>query len=263
MRMSPKIFFAALFSFLVLTGATSLFAEEFYCEALSVEGGAYRIDEAGTRTVLKEGDTLKAGDSVETDKDSFVDLSYDKDWKNVQRIEASTKIKLESVYPAKTDLADGSVFVKLKGLPKDSSFDVRTPTAVATVRGTEYRASFVNGQTEVFNSSDSSVFVYGRNEQGAVGDTAVILKRSQKTQVAHLGEAPQPPQAMSGEEVSRGEKIKFAIDKKIEEVQTSGRKANIQDVAALERAPKTMPSEDGPGASHVTDLRRRPFKKVD
>ena len=52
---------------------------------------------------------------------------------------------------ARVDVEDGSVFVKLKGLPAKSRFEVSTPTAVAVARGTAWLQS--KDAVEVFDGS--------------------------------------------------------------------------------------------------------------
>ena len=248
-------------------GAVPAFAEEeFHCEVLSLTGNATAMDAEGKVRILQEGDLIAKNETVTTAAESVMDLSFDKDWKNVTRLEEKSKLKVTSVYPGKLKLSEGAVFARLKALPKDSTFEVKTPTAVATVRGTEYRTSFVGGQTEIFNVSPSKVYVYGVKDDGSVDRTQeLVLEQSKKTQVVQVGKAPEPPQDLSTEEQEATDLLKTHIETKVQEVQSAGRKSAIQSVAdmeAFERKAAANKLEPNPtDESRVVDLRRRPFKK--
>jgi len=143
---------------------------------------------------------------------------------------------------------------------------VKTPTAVATVRGTEYRTTFKDGQTQVFNiSSASKVYVYGVNSDGSVNRLQeVVLDSSSKTQVAKAGEKPVAPEAMTPEEKTFNETSKKTIETRVTQIQSTGRVSKIQSVQEMEKylvANRLEPNDSE--ESRVVDLRRRPFKKVE
>jgi hypothetical protein len=245
--------------FFVLVGlcfgvTDGLCAEEFHCEVLSLQGKVIASSVQGKSRELKEGDTLAKDEILETAEDSVVDLAFDKQWKNITRVEEKSRLKIAVIYPTRLRLDTGSVFATLQSLPKDSSFEVQTPTAVATVRGTEYRTTFLRGQTEVFNLSTSPVFVYGVKGDGSVDrEQPVVLEQSKKTQVVKAGAAPAPPQEISADEQKVMQVLKTEIKTKIQAAESSGRISKIQDAA------KTNESNEN-DESRVVDLRRRPFK---
>jgi hypothetical protein len=261
MRRSLKALFILFWLGGAVCFASFASAEEFFCEILSVKGDAHATDAEGTQRPLKEGDLLKTGETLEVAKDSFVDLAYDKEWKNVTRLEAETRIKIRSVFPAKTDLEGGGIFAKLKELPKNSSLEVTTPAAVAVVRGTEYRTTFTNGKTEVFNLSESQVYVYGMDTDGQKTGEPAILTLSQKTDIDARGQAPAAPKEMSTQERQAGESLRSGVEQKIKEVEASGRVGKIQDIRTLERAAPAKGEAVYDGESRVSDTRRRPFKQ--
>ena len=241
--------------------AVPVFAEDFQVEVLNVQGTAKASQAGGDFVSLKEGDVLKKGAKIEVEKGAEVDLSFDKDWKNILRLETESEAEIDSVSPAKVGLKKGAVFAKLKQLPKDSSFSVETPTALAAVRGTEYRTLFENGQTQVFNVSTSKVSVYGLDAAGHASGEPVILSQSQKTGVVQTGEAPRPAELMSSEVSRKTEEIKSGIQEKVEEAQKSGRVGKIQDVAAIEKSLVSRGATEE-AESRVVDTRRRAFKKA-
>ena len=153
----------------VLTGALLApvcFAEDFYCEVMSVEGTVTRTNASEADKPVAEGDLLAVEDVVTVGASSYADIAYDRDWNNVTRVEENSSVRIKSLYPTEVSLEKGGIFAKLKSLPKDSSFDVSTPTAIASVRGTEYRTTFLEGATQVYNVSDSDVYVYGFDPSG-------------------------------------------------------------------------------------------------
>ena len=226
---------ARLSAALVLLVATPAAAEDFYCEVMAIEGTVTRTsaDEAGA--VLEEGDLLAADDMVQTGPSSFVDLAYDRDWNNVTRLEENSSLRIRSLVPAELELDNGGVFAKLKALPKDSSFDVQTPTAVASVRGTEYRTTYIDGQTEVENVSDSDVYVYGFDNSGRRQPEPVVVRNAEKTQVAQRGQKPAPPRHMQPQELARAAQFREKIEKKVRENVERGRFGRMQGALATER----------------------------
>ncbi len=256
-----------VFAFLLFS--SSVYAAEFRCEVLNIKGLAIAAGADSADRNLKQGDLLKAGEEVTVGDDSYVDLAYDKDWQNVTRLEANTRIKIVSVAPTKLSMQNGSIFSKLKKLPKDSEFELKTPTAVATVRGTEYKASYLKGKTEFFNASSSVVYVYGLKEDGSANkETEVILKEATKTDIAKAGDKPAEPVKMTDEEKVVTQKTTSAIQENIQEAQTQGRTGNIQSVDEIEKyvAKEKKKNEIHPTVakndselSRVTDNRRRTF----
>ncbi len=241
--------------------------QKFHCEVLSLTGSAAATGADGETRALKEGDLVEKGETVATDAESVLDLAFDKEWKNVTRLEEKSKLKVTSVYPGKVSLAQGSVFARLKSLPKDSSFEVKTPTAVATVRGTEYGTSFKDGKSEIINVSESSkVYVYPVAADGSVDKTQeLVLERAKKTQIIEAGKAPEPAQDLTSEESQAKEELKSGIETKAQEAQAAGRTSKIQSIAEMEAYsakkaahPTVQPNDTD--ESRVNDTRRRSFK---
>ena len=253
----------ALLSFLILGFPVFSWAEtgELACEIMSVEGKVELVKDDGTKTPLKDADVVKEGSVIETG-DGSTDVSFDKDWNNVVRIEKESKVTVASLWPSRMELQKGAVFAKLKKLPKDSTFEIQTPTAVASVRGTEYRATFINNETQVYNFSPSQVFVYGVNAQGQKSEASTVLTQSQKTNISKAGEIPKPPQVMTASEVQEGESVQSALTEKVKIIVESGRTGKIQDVAVLEKSKPSPGGRNPKGESRVVDSRRRAFKST-
>lgn len=270
MKLKTFFFVALLLVLPAVAQADSV--EPFQCEVLVLSGTVTAVDAEGRSREVKEGDRLLAGEVLEAGADSHADISYDRDWNNITRLEANSRMKIASIAPGQVDLQSGALFAKLKKLPQDSSFEVRTPTAVATVRGSEYRTLFMDGKTEVVNAAGSSVIVYSMLEDGTLDkDNAVRLRKDMKTSVESGGKVPQPPVEALPEEKSAGEKLSGGIEDNVKKAESEGRLANIQDVKRIETfireqkkkatAPRSIP--DDAELSRVTDNRRRAFEGGD
>ena len=201
-----------------------------------MEGTATLSSSTVSGKPLEEGDLLSVNDVVRGGPASYVDLAYDRDWSNVTRIEENSTLRIKALFPTEVELESGGVFAKLKSLPKDSSFDVQTPTAIASVRGTEYRTTYLEGETQVYNVSDSDVFVYGVDSSGHKQETEpVIIRNSQKTFVPHRGDMPMAPRRMETKDIQHATAFKQGIEGRIRQNVERGRVGKLPDVGEIGR----------------------------
>ena len=102
--------------------------------------GTANLERAGQATKLKVGDLLKASDTIVTEKDSVVDLQIKGG--GAFRIMADSKTVISQLgKAAELEVQRGGLLLGLNRLQKDESFTVRSPTAVAGVRGTSFSFS--------------------------------------------------------------------------------------------------------------------------
>ena len=150
----------ALVGLLLCLGApVQASGEEYSCEVMTLEGSSVLVSGGITKS-LKVGDLLKAGDTIEV-RSGYLDLAYDKEWKNITRVLQKSKVKIHSIHPTQIGMERGGILAKLHRLPKGSTFEVQTPTATAAVRGSEYFTEYREGVTRVMNFSPSPVEVFG------------------------------------------------------------------------------------------------------
>lgn len=104
-----------------------------------IKGNA-SLERAGQTSKLKVGDLLKASDTVITEKEAIVDLQIKGGGSFRVMPESKTVI---SKLGKDTDLEvqRGGLLLGLNKLDKDETFNVRSPTAVAGVRGTSFSFS--------------------------------------------------------------------------------------------------------------------------
>ena len=107
------------------------------CTVNNVLGDAMVMRE-GKEMAAKKGDALMKGDGIKTSPTCQVDMSMN----NLAgcRVLSGTEVKVMGWKPENMSLKveSGNVILNLKELPAKSSFRVETPTAVATVRGTQF-----------------------------------------------------------------------------------------------------------------------------
>ena len=130
---------------------------------------------------LAKDQFLAQGDEVLTGDQSTLQLGMGRGFGNVIRIQPDAKATLTSLDPVRVDLKAGRVFALVQNLDKSSSFQVVTPTAMASVRGTGWDQD--QKRIEVF---EDIVHVTGQNgesqdvsegfgleidEDGSLGDT--------------------------------------------------------------------------------------------
>ncbi|GEM_PF-2873976 len=229
----------------VRTESDASSAEQGYkAEVMTLEGSVFVTTAKGERVTASEGDTLIAGDVVEVAEGARVDIAFDKDWKNVTRFEGGSKFTIKSVEPAAINLPRGSVYARLKQLPANSSFKIETPTAVASVRGSEYQVDVdKDGKTDVSNLSESPVYVNGIDEKGVQSEAQTILKNSEFTRIIQPGARPAAPRPMTPGQLKQANSRREGVIQRIGKLKNEGRLGKIQDVGMVNRMKEGRPAE--------------------
>ncbi len=154
----------------------------------------YRQDE--TPRQVKHGDKIAAQDIIKTGRNSL--FAFQVGDSAIIRITADTTVLISDLLPGETNrlvLNRGRVISSVKKLGKKSVFEVRTKTAVAAVRGTEFSVSCDMGHS-VVAVKDGAVNVQRVTEERAVveetmvevGNAAVVTGTASKTRPANKEE---------------------------------------------------------------------------
>lgn len=118
---------------------------------------------------LQKGDFLSQGDQVRTGAHSTVEIYFDEFYLNSTRLEANTIAEFRSIEPTDIYLTDGSVYSSLEGLMEGTTYQIATPTAVASVRGTQFLKEYVSAtQTENTSVLNGTVEVVAVDPGGSV-----------------------------------------------------------------------------------------------
>lgn len=127
------------------------FAASLNAAQLSFYIGDITLTRDGKQVQISSGIELKSGDIIKTGAGSSADISY-KDGSKISIKEKSSAAIGNSGIKDSDDVAlsSGNLFAVFKKMGKDSKKKVYTPTAVASVRGTEFKVSVSrSGETRV------------------------------------------------------------------------------------------------------------------
>jgi len=145
--------------------------------------GSVLVQPAGTKrwANARKGFPLKAGDTVRTGKRSSADVSLD--GRGIIAINASSEFGLRDLKRRDSSfvLRTGRFIMKITGLKQRmEKLSVRTPTAVAAVRGTEFAVTFDKNLAETLVNvfEEGEVLVSSLDENGnQVGESIVVIPR--------------------------------------------------------------------------------------
>ncbi|MBF0479916.1 MAG: FecR domain-containing protein [Candidatus Omnitrophica bacterium] len=163
--------------------------------------GPVVIERQGEKITPSVGMLLNGQDKVLTGTGSYVEVAYDENLKNVVRIEADSKVVLESAKIQKQTtlfMDKGEIKLKLDRLEKGSTFKVRTPVAIAGVRGTAFGVKFM-GKELLITDYESRIFVKGLTEDFVEMKDELLLNDGWKVQVAQF-EKPSRVERMTASE---------------------------------------------------------------
>ncbi len=104
--------------------------------------GRVSVQTAGARRRVKTGDALIDGDAIETAKSATAVVALPDGTELKLRELSSVTLKLPGSGSSSAFLSFGGVFAKVAKQALGSSFQVRTESAVAAVRGTQFFTAF-------------------------------------------------------------------------------------------------------------------------
>ncbi len=159
--------------FLILPVALSVFgfsaaAEDFDARLGAISGSVEVLaaPETDAWSEAEEGMPLSAGDKVRSGADSSAEIALDDG--GVIRLGESSTVKISSLGRSSTSffLDMGSLVAKIQGLLKKKleRLEVRTPAAVAAVRGTEFCVE----HDQAVNETTAGVFDEGKLSVSAI-----------------------------------------------------------------------------------------------
>ncbi len=137
----------SIFAIIILLMINFLAGERKVIAALSSMKGNVQIRSAGVRKYepAYKGQMIKTGDWLKTDSDVFAAIIF-LDGSNI-KIRSKTEIEIKSSRIAAKQLntmmyiSEGQVWSKVTK-QNNSEFEIRTPTAIASVKGTEFNIDF-------------------------------------------------------------------------------------------------------------------------
>ncbi len=157
-----KIFLCLIFFMFIATG--SLYAQ--VAKIIDVTGRVEFRKTPQSRYVKAKPDTyLNNRSGIKTNKNSECVISFDEKLENVLTIKENSEITIENLKPGKVFMPKGRVFSLIENLPQLGKFEVRTPTAIAGVRGTGDSVE-ANGNFTTVKCFEGRIGVWGFDSKG-------------------------------------------------------------------------------------------------
>jgi FecR protein len=177
--------------------------------------GDVKVTSSGNTTAARVGTKVQVGDLVATGKDSRAKIVMTD--RNVINVSPETQMKIEEYTSTeqsknvKLSLLNGKIRnnVEQKYDNDKNKFEVRTPTAVAGVRGTQFITSYseANKTTEVITLRGSVEFrtLTTGGESSAPGEGSasqtVVVAQGETSSVSDESAKPEPPQKIPQQEL--------------------------------------------------------------
>ena len=149
-------------------GIYSLSAKELEKEARVIfTKGDAKVEKAGKPGWVnaKEGMLLADGDTAKTGKSSVIELSFDKENKNLVRLEENSTMILHGKMLNQIELPQGRIRSLVKSLKKETSFEIKTPTIIAGARGSGWDVD-TTGKRDNVKAFEDEIFVQSYDQQG-------------------------------------------------------------------------------------------------
>ena len=232
-KMIIRVKFLLIALILILVSGGTVLAD-YACEVMTLRGKATAVAPGEAVRELKEGDIVKEGDTIRVEEGTL-DLAFDKDWNNVTRLAQNTEVEVRSIYPTGLVMARGDIFARLERLPKNSTFEIQTPTCVAAVRGSAYRTIHEEGESRVLNYASSPVEVFGLDSEGNLLDNPVVLAKEEKTGIKEAGESPSSPEKMTEAEIKESGQFQSDVKDEVQELSKEGRVGKVQEIEEVDR----------------------------
>ena len=156
-----------LFGFLFFN-FSSLPAKELEREArvIFVKGDANFLKAGETEwAAAKKEMLLTDGDTVKTGKGAAIEISFDKENKNMIRLEENSTAILRGKMLRQIELPQGRIRSLVKSLRKESSFEIKTPTVIAGARGSGWDVDSSEKRDNV-KAFEDEIFVKSYDQQG-------------------------------------------------------------------------------------------------
>ena len=149
--------------------------EVLQIEVIAVEGDV-RLKPADKASFIPAvgGALIETGTTIKTGTGSYVELGFDEEDQNIVRVEEETTAVLLLKEDEKVELLEGEVFSIIRRLPAGAAFEIRTPTAVAGARGTEWATRYKDETTDV-EAYDETPYVKSFDTEGkAIGEAVAV-----------------------------------------------------------------------------------------
>ncbi len=176
-----------MIALLIFAAATTSLAADGKAMLTQLKGDVQVTTASGKTTAAKDKMPVAAGDSVKTGAGAQAYIAFAGG--HVVKVDQLSVVKVAEIgaKATKVDLASGRVFAKTAKLQSGAVFNVKTPTAVAGVRGTGFEATPAS-----FSVSEGEISV-------SAGGVEVTLPEGMMTSVADG--TPSAPEAVPADKM--------------------------------------------------------------
>jgi len=173
-----------------------------WAEVLFISGEVeVKMADEASYIEAEEGLYLQAGDEIKTASNSYVELGFDEDEANIVRLDADTYATLILQNGEQLNLLRGKAFATIDSIPAGSSFEIRTPTAVVGVRGTDWLTTVEEDITDI-EVYDGSPYLKSMKEDGTFREEETIVSAGYKVRIERF-QPPMKPQKLSSQRLKQ------------------------------------------------------------
>ena len=142
---------------------------------------------------------IEPGSWISTGKSSTVTVSFDKDSKNITRLEENTLAAVRNDGSVRLEIFDGALITSLKGLTGGDEFKVKTPCGVVGATGTGW-GIVTNGVLTDVKVFENRVFLQSLNIDGTIKKGKVWVEEGY-SRMHEKFFVPEAMEKLSGSEV--------------------------------------------------------------
>jgi len=121
---------------------------------------------AAVDMVLSRGDKLKTGGN------SWAEIGFGKDFVNIIRVKENTLVELIDLGPIEIGLLKGEIRSLVESLSRDTTFEIRTPTAICGARGTGWDTN-TDGKKVIVDAYEDEVYFKRITKKGVIEEPSV------------------------------------------------------------------------------------------
>ncbi len=143
--------------------------------------GSAELEHAGKRSPLKVGDRFESGDSIITGTDGVAVVAL-RGNAALAEIQPSTTFRLQATEKStEVGIDAGRVWLNVAKRSADEEFKVRTPTALAGVRGTKFLTAQFGDTTAICHCEGDVEYSSGEKYKATHHTDTLVLSRGGKT----------------------------------------------------------------------------------
>jgi hypothetical protein len=217
------------------------------------------LKDAASTATPEEGMLLEAGDKITTRNGATAELSFNEDNSNVIRLGERTNATLLLEEEEKLEITEGEAFASVSSLSANSSFEIRTPTAVSGARGTDWVTTVTDEGTDV-EAVDSVPYVRHFESSGRLSNQRTLIQPGQATTVQKF-RPPLPPHPMSSGRQTRWQSVKLQVQNRAQEA--AAKRMNRPAFDRKQFLEQNKRHTDERGHKNISDMQNEPRQPRD